>query len=106
MTENPSRREEAIAAAVARARAGWKRLYAYDDSARTYEVVIAKRESQKYDRGELKLPPTAKAVCVEGDTEWTPLPDWIPTAVEKATDSAKRRSDRARLQSARPVRHS
>lgn len=85
-------RDELIAAAAARACG--RRMYAYDEDGRTYIVKYATRESQKFDPGELKLPPTAKAVCVEGDSQWTQLPDFMTIAAAKAMESAKRKSAR------------
>lgn len=90
-----ARRDQLVKAIADRAALTAKRLYAFDDCGKTFEVTFATRDSRKWVKGSLKLPAEATHACVEGDSEWTELPGSLPSAARKA---AERRAVKARWQ--------
>lgn len=91
-------RDETIKALLMRreSRVPTRRIYAFDEDGNTYEVKHATRESGKWKKGSLKIPPTAKAVCLEGDADWQPLPGFLTTVEFKRREAVKRKDAKNR----------
>lgn len=79
-------------------------VFGYDDSGKTYELRVAKRDSKFKKKNQITVPETCKALCIAGlypekvwrlDYGWVQLPAFVTTENAKKTESDRLRRGRA-----------
>lgn len=70
-----------------------KRAWGTDDMGRVSQIRIVKRDTKAQSAGSIACQENVILVCLEGDSQWQPLPGYTPSAERKKADVARRKSE-------------